>query len=232
MAFGIIHLATFLAGTVLIILLPGPNSLYVMRVAAARGIAAGYRGALGIFAGDTVLMVLSTAGVARLMRSNASLFLLLKVTGAAYLSWLGWQLLCAGYGLWRESRAPAATTATPMPTAIETETPTPTLAAGQDDLRAFRTAFTISLMNPKAILFFISFFIQFVDPAYPHPALSFLILGVILQICSLTYLSVLIVGGVRLAAAFRARHRLSALATGAVGALFLGFAARLATASL
>ena len=43
--------------------------------------------------------------------------------------------------------------------------------------RPFRRALVISLLNPKAILFFISFFIQFVDPAYAYPALSFLLLG-------------------------------------------------------
>jgi leucine efflux protein len=101
-----------------------------------------------------------------------------------------------------------------------------------DAARPFRTALTISLMNPKAILFFISFFIQFVDPGYPYPALSFLILGAVVQVCSAIYLTVLIFGGAHLAAQMRRRRRLSALSTGAVGALFIGFALRLAGASL
>ena len=98
--------------------------------------------------------------------------------------------------------------------------------------RPFRTALLISLMNPKAILFFISFFIQFVDPAYAYPALSFAILGVVVQICSALYLSALIFGGAHLAAQFRRRRRLSAAATGGVGAMFIGFGVKLANTTL
>jgi len=101
-----------------------------------------------------------------------------------------------------------------------------------DATRPFRTALFISLMNPKAILFFVSFFIQFVSPDYPHPALSFLILGAIVQFCSALYLSALIFGGSYLADAFRRRRRLSASATGTVGGLFIGFGVKLAGASL
>lgn len=96
----------------------------------------------------------------------------------------------------------------------------------------FRKALVISLMNPKAILFFVSFFIQFVDPAYGTPALSFLILGGICQLFSVLYLSALIFGGTFLAGQFRSRRGMStALRTG-VGALFIGFGVRLATATL
>ena len=84
----------------------------------------------------------------------------------------------------------------------------------------------------KAILFFVSFFIQFVDPAYPYPALTFLALGAIVQLFSLTYLTVLILLGVRVADGFRRRRKLAASMTGGVGALFVGFGAKLASASL
>ncbi|SCE11688.1 leucine efflux protein [Streptomyces sp. BpilaLS-43] len=90
----------------------------------------------------------------------------------------------------------------------------------------------VSLFNPKAILFLISFFVQFVDPGYAYPALSFLLLGTLLQIGSFLYLSTLIFGGTRLATAFRRRKRLSAGATSAAGVLFLGFAAKLTFSSV
>ena len=96
----------------------------------------------------------------------------------------------------------------------------------------FRTALVVSLMHPKAILFYISFFIQFVTPGYEHPALSFLILGMIVEIVSLVYLSALIFGGAALAQAFRRHRRMAAVGTGTVGAVFLGFSVKLATATL
>ena len=96
----------------------------------------------------------------------------------------------------------------------------------------FRKALVVSLLNPKAIAFLLSFFIQFVDPAYPHPALTFLILGTIIQVLSFIYLSTLIFAGARLAAAFRARRRLASMANAGVGVLFVGFGAKLATATL
>ncbi len=222
MAYGITDLATFILGTVFIVLLPGPNSLYVMTVASRHGVAAGYRGAAGIFAGDTVLMLLSTAGAASLLRSTPLAFMAVKYAGAAYLAWLGLGLLRAGLGVWRQ-RA----TAKPGPVRVEA-----TVQPGAGVIRPMRTAFVISLMNPKAILFFVSFFIQFVDPDYPQPALSFLLLGLIVQVCSALYLSALIFGGARLAQRFGSRPLLSAAGMAAMGALFVGFGARLATASL
>ncbi len=224
MAYGITDLATFVLGTVFIVLLPGPNSLYVMTVASRHGIAAGYRGAAGIFAGDTVLMLLSTAGAASLLRSTPLAFMAVKYAGAAYLAWLGLGLLRAGFAAWRQR-----TRSQPGPVRVEATVP---ITPGTGAIKPMRTAFVISLMNPKAILFFVSFFIQFVDPDYPQPALSFLLLGLIVQVCSALYLSALIFGGARLAQRFGRRPLLSAAGMAAMGALFVGFGARLATASL
>lgn len=216
MVYGITDLTTFVIGTIVIVLLPGPNSLYVMTVASQHGVAAGYRGALGIFTGDLILMTLAATGVASLLQSHPALFVGLKYAGAAYLAFLGWGLLRAGIKRWRD---PVGN--------VDAQPPTPS-ASGQP----FRVALLISLMNPKAILFFVSFFIQFVSPAYPHPWLSFLVLGVIVQGCSMVYLSTLILGGSYLAAVFRRRRKLAALCTGSVGGLFIGFGARLAVAGL
>lgn len=216
MAYGITDLATFVLGTVFIVLLPGPNSLYVMALASRHGVAAGYRGAAGIFTGDLVLMLLSTAGAASLLRSTPLAFMVVKYVGAAYLAWLGLGLVRAAWQQWKAEPAAAARPA----------------ASRLDPGRPFRTAFLISLMNPKAILFFVSFFIQFVDPGYAHPALSFLLLGLIVQACSALYLSALIFGGARLAERFGRHQRLAAVGMGAMGALFVGFALRLASASL
>lgn len=214
MNYGVTDLTTFILGTILIVLLPGPNSLFVMTVASRQGIAAGYRGACGIFAGDTLLMILSATGVASLLRTTPSLFMLIKYAGAAYLAWLGLGLIRGAIARCRQAA----------------EADIQVALAGEN--RPFRTAFLISMTNPKAILFFVSFFIQFVSPGYPNPAVPFLILGLLVQFFSALYLSALIFGGVYLARFFMSRRRLSATATIAVGLLFMGFAVRLASATL
>ncbi|WP_455360292.1 leucine efflux protein LeuE [Streptomyces sp. SYSU K21746] len=217
---GVTDLPTYLAGLVLIILLPGPNSLYVLSVAARRGVRTGYRAAAGVWCGDAVLMVLSAAGVASLLQANALLFGIVKYAGAGYLTWLALGMLRAAWSMWRSRHDRS------------TELPAEEPAAAPAAERPFRRALVISLLNPKAILFFISFFVQFVDPGYAHPALSFVLLGTLAQAASVLYLSALIFGGTRLSAAFRRRKRLSAGATTAAGALFLGFAAKLSVSSV
>lgn len=215
---GVTDLPTYLAGLALIILLPGPNSLYVLSVAARRGVRTGYTAAAGVWCGDTVLMTLSAAGVASLLQANALLFGIVKYAGAGYLTWLAFGMLRTAVGMWRARREPAA-----EQEAGESG------AAGAGE-RPFRRALVISLLNPKAILFFIAFFVQFVDPGYAYPALSFLVLGALAQVASVLYLTALIFSGTKLSAAFRRRKRLSAGATSAAGALFLGFAAKLSLA--
>ncbi|MER7505857.1 leucine efflux protein LeuE [Nonomuraea pusilla] len=217
MFFGITDLWTYVLGAFLIVLLPGPNSLFVLTFAAQHGVRQGYKAAAGVFVGDTVLMVLASAGAASLLRSNPLLFTVVKYAGAGYLAWIGFQMLRGAWRAWRARPGDASATAVEAP--VRT-------------VRPFRKALTISLLNPKAILFFVSFFIQFVDRGYGAPALSFLILGTIVQVFSFLYLTSLIFGGTFLANQFRARRRLSAGLTSGVGGLFLGFGVKLATTSL
>jgi leucine efflux protein len=140
--------------------------------------------------------------------------MVVKFAGASYLGWVGIGLVRSAIAMWSRRRDDA-----------------PSLPPS-DASRPFHTALVISLLNPKAILFFVSFFVQFVDPSYAHPAVSFAILGAILQAFSAIYLSTLIFAGARLAAQVRRRHRWSAAATASVGGLFLGFGVRLAGMTL
>src|SRR6478735_8392345 len=191
---GVIDLPTYLAGLVLIVLLPGPNSLYVLSVAARRGVRTGYVAAAGVWTGDTVLMTLSALGAASLLQTTPLLFAVVKYAGAGYLTWLAIGMMRTAVSMWRERHQRAAE--------LTEESAAP--AAGVE--HPYRRALVVSLFNPKAILFLISFF---------------------LQIVSFLYLSALIFGGTRLATVFRRRKRLSAGATSAAGVLFLGFAAKL-----
>ncbi|MFJ9884968.1 leucine efflux protein LeuE [Streptomyces sp. NPDC091287] len=228
---GVTDLPTYLAGLALIVLLPGPNSLYVLSVAARRGVRTGYSAAAGVWTGDAILMTLSALGAASLLQTTPLLFAIVKYAGAAYLTWMAIGMLRAAVSLWRERHRRTAELAETVDAAGAAGAAGTSGATGPVE-RPYRRALVVSLINPKAILFLISFFVQFVDPSYAYPALSFLVLGTLLQLASFAYLSVLIFGGTRLAAAFRRRKRLSAGATSAAGVLFLGFAAKLSFSSV
>jgi leucine efflux protein len=211
---GITNIWTYVVGTIIIVLLPGPNSMFVLSTAATRGVRRGYQAAFGVFLGDGIIMFLSAAGVAALLQTTPWLFDIVKYAGAAYLCYIGYGLL---RGAWRR----------------RSETADENRPESADEVRSpFRRALGISLLNPKAILFFVSFFIQFVSPDYAYKGLSFLILGTIAEIISCAYLTTLIFAGSYLAAQFRARRALARGLTTGVAAVFIGFAVRLATASL
>jgi leucine efflux protein len=213
---GVTDLGAYVVGLVLIILLPGPNSIYVLSVAARNGVRPGYQAAAGVFTGDAVLMFLSAAGVASVLRTNELLFTLLKYAGAGYLGWLAIGMLRGAWTAWRRRGLQ------PLEDAVDVTAPVE---------RPYRRALVVSLLNPKAILFFVAFFVQFVDPTYANPALPFLFLGTLVEIASFLYLSTLILCGARLAAVVRRRRALAAGGTSLVGAVFLAFAVKLATAS-
>lgn len=205
---GILNFWTYLAGLILIIVVPGPNSLYVLKSATSHGTKAGYKAALGVFTGDAILIFLSFVGVASVIKASPVLFSVVRYLGAAYLLYLGCKIL---YGTFiRQQQA---------------------LPADSITVRAenqYVKALMLSLTNPKAILFFISFFIQFIDFSYAHTAISYLVLAAILELVSFLYLSILIYGGYLIARYFREQKRLAKLGNGAVGTFFMGFAAKLA----
>jgi leucine efflux protein len=217
--FGIVHLPTYIIGTVLVILLPGPNSLFVLSTAARRGVRLGYRAACGVFIGDTMLMTLASIGIASVLKANPTVFLILKSAGGAYLGYLGINMIITA---WRGRGAPSST---PVATPTVETVPAP---VGDPLPRALG----ISLLNPKAILYCIAFFIQFVDPTYGHKIVSFALLGSIAQSLSFLYLSLLIFSGARLAESFRRWHRTRTALTGGAGAAFVGFGVKLATAAV
>lgn len=189
------ELLAFSLGAIAIVLLPGANSLYVATVSLARGRGAGLRAMWGVIVGDLTLMVLAVLS-ARALASNPVIYTVLVWAGAAYLVWLAIGLIRSGI---RSIRARASggassqqpdTAANPMqPVTV----PNPSISPNQRS--PFRTALITSLLNPKAILFFASFFVQFIDPHSPTPLGDIVTLMAILQLVSAAYLVVLTLVG-------------------------------------
>ncbi|ESK40912.1 hypothetical protein P256_00340 [Acinetobacter nectaris CIP 110549] len=216
---GIINLSTFIVGTVLIILLPGPNSFYVLSVASKHGVKDAYKASLGVISGDLILILATILGAASALRTFPVAFLVIKSCGAIYLSYLGSKLIRHAYQTWKSRHQKVSKETLVFSEKVEKITP-------------YRTALTISLLNPKAILFFLSFFIQFVDPQSTSPFLSFLVLALILEVISLSYLTLIIFSGIKLSQYFSQRLRLTSITVFIVGLLFIGFGVKLATSSI
>ncbi len=216
--FGITDLPTYLIGAIAVILLPGPNSMYCLAVAGQHGVKAAYRAVGGILLGDCVLLAATALGAGALLKAVPELFHAVKLVGGLYLAYIGWNLLRGAVKKWQAYFRPSETLAQVQ-----------NASAPQ---HVFKRALLLSLTNPKAILFLLSFFVQFINPAYAHPGLTFLALALILQIISFVYLSVLVFAGFRLTQVFRRHQKTAAVGMGMVGAAFIGFAVKMWTATL
>ena len=214
---GVLNYVTYFIGTLLIVLLPGPNSLYVLTLSARQGARLGWSALLGILVGDSILMLATALGAVSILVTYPAVFIMIKYAGAAYLLYIGYNLIKDAINTWRKVDSGD------LQDAITEKKTTGT--------KAFKKSLLVSLLNPKAILFFISFFAQFVDPSYPQPAIPFLILALTLQILSFTYLVLLVYAGQKLAEGFRKRKKVSSISAGSVGVGFMGFAIKLALAS-
>lgn len=205
---GIINVWTFLAGALVIILLPGPNSLYVLRTGMGRGVKAASKAIAGVMMGDLILIFLAWAGVATLIRTSPHIFMVVKYLGAMFLLYLGVKIILGALRK-REGNQPAE--------AVKIE-------------NYFLRALLLGVTNPKAILFYVSFFIQFIDPAVTHTAPAFAVLGSMIQLISLSYYLILLMAGSVMVRFLKNRTRLVKIGNMLTGMLFFGFAVRLMSA--
>ena len=207
---GIHDLALFVAAGLLLNATPGPDMAYIAARGAAGGFRAGVAATLGITAGCIVHTLAAAAGLSVLLATSAAAFSVVKWCGAAYLLYAGVRLIVAS---------------APAPRAAGT----PALLRPASAWRIFREAFVINVFNPKVALFFLAFLPQFIDADAPSKALAFIALGCLFNFDSL-FVNVPVAWlAARAGRRVRARPFEARWLTGAVGALFVLLAARLAT---
>jgi len=168
-ALGIEHLGLFVAAGIVLNLTPGVDVLYILTQAVKGGGRAGVAAALGIVAGCFVHVAAAAMGLSALIAASGAAFGVLKWLGAAYLMWVGWQLL----------RSQGASLSGAVSASL-------TRATAQKDLiNIFARGFWTNVLNPKVALFFLAFLPQFIDPAAAHKTLAFLLLGLVFNLNSL-----------------------------------------------
>ena len=158
--FGIADYWAFVIAVIVFLAIPGPGNLAIITSTSKGGVIGGLAATFGVIAADQILMWLAVAGVAALLTANPSVFGVVQYAGAIYLAYLGVRMILAKPG------------------------DAPILK--MEPRRFFRQAMLITLLNPKAIVFYMAFFPLFVDPARHQGLLTFSVMA--LTIASLTFL--------------------------------------------
>lgn len=198
---GIADFGAFCAAILLFLALPGPGTFALLTSTGKGGFRAGAAATLGLIAGDQVLLWLAVAGVAALLAAHPTLFAGLQYAGAAYLGWIGLKLIFAKEG-------------SASPVRIETH-------------HYARQAFFITLLNPKAIVFYMAFFPLFIDAARHRGLLTFATMALTIATLTAVYCLVLCVFANAVSAQVRAHQRLARALEKLAGVCLVAFGLRL-----
>lgn len=205
------NLGLFILAGWLLNLTPGPDVLYIVSNALRSGTKAGVVAALGITAGCFVHIFAAALGVSALLAASSTAFTVLKWAGAVYLFYVGLRLVFCR--------------ATPRMTSVAEES----IQSSDRGLKSiFFKGFFTNALNPKVALFFLAFVPQFIAPEASHPALTFVLLGVLFNVnavpINVGYALLAAWATRRMGAVQRAMHWLDRVA----GVMFVGFGVKLA----
>jgi leucine efflux protein len=200
--FGVADYGAFVAAIIIFLLIPGPGNLALITSTSKGGIAGGLAATMGVIAGDQVLMWAAVAGVAALLVAYPAAFHAVQWLGAAYLAWLGLRMLLTKPG------------AKPV--------------LNIEPRHYFKQAGLITLLNPKAIVFYMAFFPLFVDPAQHQGLLTFGMMAATIAALTFAYGLIVVLLTHRLAERMRANPIIGRILEKVAGVFLLGFGIKLA----
>jgi leucine efflux protein len=200
--FGIADYGAFVVAIIIFLAIPGPGNLALITSTSKGGIPGGLGATFGVIAGDQVLMWLAVAGVATLLTAYPAAFHAVQWLGAAYLAWLGFRMLTAKPG--------AAPVLNIQPR------------------HYFRQALLITLLNPKAIVFYMAFFPLFVDPVRHQGLLTFGLMAATIAVLTFAYGLIAVLLTYHLAERLRANPVVGRVLEKLAGVFLIGFGVKLA----
>ncbi|MBC7436066.1 MAG: LysE family translocator, partial [Bdellovibrionales bacterium] len=192
----------FVAAIILFLAIPGPGNLALITSTSKGGRLGGLAATFGLIAGDQVLMWLAVAGVATLLATYPTAFNAVQWVGAAYLAWLGFKMLLAEPG------------SKPVLNILPHH--------------YFRQALFITLLNPKAIVFYMAFFPLFVDPAHHQGLVTFGVMAATVATLTFIYGLIAVLLTYYLAERLRATPVVGRALEKLAGAFLIGFGVKLA----
>ena len=200
--FGIANYGAFVAAIVVFLMIPGPGNLALITSTSKGGIRGGLAATLGVILGDQLLMWTAVAGVAALLASYPVAFAVVQWLGAGYLAYLGCKMLLAKAG------------------------DAPILNIQPSHF--LRQALVITLLNPKAIVFYMAFFPLFVDPAHHQGLLTFTVMALTIATLTFAYGVIAVLLTHFLAERMRANPAVSRALNKLAGVFLIGFGLKLA----
>ena len=200
--FGISDYGAFVVAVIVFLCIPGPGNLALITSTSKGGVVGGLAATLGVILGDQVLMWSAVAGVAALLAALPDAFNAVQWLGAVYLVWLGFRMLTAKPG------------AQPI--------------LNIQPRHYFRQAGLITLLNPKAIVFYMAFFPLFVDPARHQGLLTFGVMAATIALLTFLYGLIVVLLTHRLAERMRANPLVARVLEKLAGVFLIGFGIKLA----
>ncbi|WP_353093608.1 LysE family transporter [Methylibium sp.] len=198
---GVADYGAFVITVIVFLAIPGPGNLALITSTGKGGLRGGFAATLGVIAGDQVLMWLAVAGVAALLQAAPLVFGVVQWLGAAYLAYIGYRLITS-----RPGDAPVVQI---LPR------------------HYFRQACAITLLNPKAIVFYMAFFPLFVDPARHQGLPTFGLMAATIAALTFLYGAIVVLLTHRLADRLRASPRMTKALERVAGTLLIGFGVKL-----
>jgi threonine/homoserine/homoserine lactone efflux protein len=199
---GVTDYPAFVVAFIIFLLIPGPGNLVLITSTTKGGIRGGFAAALGVIVGDQVLSWMALAGLAAVLATSPLAFEAVQWLGAIYLFWLGAKMLLAKPG-----SAPVLNI---------------------KPYHYLRQAFVITLLNPKAIVFYMAFFPLFVDPVQNRGLVTFAFLAATIAALAFLYSVVAILLTHFLAERLRTNRYISFALEKLAGLCLVGFGLRLA----
>ena len=199
--YGIADYTAFVVAVIVFLLIPGPGNLALITSTSKGGVRGGLAATFGVILADQVLMWMAVAGVAALLVAWPPAFRAVQWLGAAYLAWLGWRMLTIKPG-----------------------------AGPVLDIKPrhyLRQAMLITLLNPKAIVFYMAFFPLFVDPLHHRGMTTFTVMAATIATLTFTYGLIVVLLTHFLAERLRASPRISAGMQKLAGVFLIGFGIKL-----
>jgi len=197
----------FVLASIVLVIVPGPDMIYMLGRCIAQGRRAGVMAAIGFNLGGYVHLTAAVLGLSAVLATSSVAFSVVKWAGAAYLFYLGVSALLSKSG----------------PLQFE-----PNGALNRNDGTILRQAFLSDVLNPKVAMFFLALIPQFVNARAPHPSLQILLLGVTVNMIALPLNMLLVYGSAGVTAALRRDARMAGRLQKALGAMFIALGVRLA----